>query len=355
VAKVELLDNDELIKKIDRSGMLAVVAAWPEQLQQAAKYAAGVALSRPDKVSQVIVCGMGGSAIAGDIAADLFFKRCKVPLTTNRHYSLPNYAGPDSVVFALSYSGETEETLSAVKEAEAKGAKMICITSGGKLREIAENKKYPLFLVPAGYQPRAALPFLLVALLSGLEKLGLVPPQADELKEAITLTQTLRDEYGPGRPARLNAAKQLAKKLLGKIPFIFGATGTTAAVALRCKCQLNENSKMTAIANVFPELNHNEIVAIAQLKKEGHNFGLVVLRDDDDNERIKKRIEITKSLISRQIGGVSEFSSRGRSRLARALSLIFLGDLVSVYLALISEVDPTPVEIIGRLKKEMQR
>jgi glucose/mannose-6-phosphate isomerase len=354
VPRVELLDSADQLRKIDRSGMLAVVAAMPEMLQQAQQFSAGVTVPA-QPVSQVIVAGMGGSAIAGDLAADLFYRKAKVPLTTIRGYNLPEAVNASTLVIALSYSGETEETLSAVKEAEKKGARVVCLTSGGKLREIAEAKKYPVFLIPSGYQPRAALPFLLVCLLAALEKAGIIAPQSAELAEAVSLLQKLREEYKPARPARTNPAKQLAKKLQGKIPLIFGAAGTTGAVAYRAKCQFNENGKATALANVFPELNHNEIVNISVLKKDDNPFALIILRDDEDPERVKKRIEITKSLITRQLGAANELSGQGKSPLARALSLIYCLDHVSVYLAIISEVDPTPVEIITRLKKEMMR
>lgn len=353
--RVELLDSKELIKKIDRGGMLAVVAQMPEMLLQAEKFSAGVTLPVPEKIAQVLVVGMGGSAIAGDIAADIFFKKSRVPILTSRSYNLPEHVGPDAVLFALSYSGETEEVLSAVREAEKRGAKVVCITSGGKLRELAESKRYPLFLVPSGYQPRVALPFLLVSFLSGLRKLGVIAPQEEEIREAVSLLPTLRDECGPAKHLRSNPAKQLAKKLAGRVPIIFGSTGTTGAAALRFKTQLNENSKMTAVASLFPELDHNEIVNLSVLKKDAHDFSLVVLRDEEDHERVKKRIEITKSLVTRQLGGVSEISSRGRSKLARILSLVFVCDLVSIYLALLQEIDPTPVEVISRLKKELMR
>lgn len=353
--KVEILDSEEAIRKIDRAGMLSVVGRMPEMLLQAEKFSAGVSLPVPGKISRVLVTGMGGSGIAGDIAADLFLKRSKIPILTNRNYTLPEYVGPETVLFALSYSGDTEEVLSAVREAEKRGAAVICITSGGKLKEIAESKKYPLFLIPTGYQPRAALPFLLIPLIMALERLKVIPPLEEDIRETASLLQSLREEYGPAKPSRANCAKQLAKKLAGKIPFIFGSTGTTGAAALRFKTQLNENSKMTAVVNLFPELNHNEIVNISALKKESHDFSLIILRDEEDHERVKKRIEITKSLVSRQLGGASEIVSRGRSRLARVFSLILFGDFVSVYLALLQEIDPTPVDIISRLKKELMR
>lgn len=353
--KVEMLDGEGAIGKIDRSGMLSVVSQTPEMLLQAEKFSAGVTLPKPKKINQVLVCGMGGSAIAGDIAADLFFNRSRAPILTNRSYTLPGFAGKETLCFALSYSGDTEEVLSAVREAEKCGAQVICITSGGKLKQIAESKRYPLFLIPTGYQPRAALPYLLIPLLISLAKLEIAPSILEGIKEAAALLQRLREEWGQTRPARSNPAKQLAKRLMGKTLLIFGSVGTTGAAALRMKTQFSENSKVTAMVNLFPELNHNELVNLSFLKRDAHSFSLIILRDEEDHERIKKRIEITKSLTSRQLGGVSEVVSQGKSPLARILSLIFFGDYVSVYLALLQGIDPTPVDVITRLKKELAR
>ena len=355
MAEVELLDRAGEIAKIDRSGMLSVVSQTPEMLFQAEKFSAGVSLPKLKKIDQIIVSGMGGSAIAGDVAADLFFKKTKVPILTNRSYTLPEFAGSETLLFALSYSGDTEETLSVVKEAERRKAAVICITSGGKLKEIAESKKYPLFLIPTGYQPRAALPYLLIPLIISLEKMGIFPSISDEVKEVIALLQKLREEYGLQKPLRSNSVKQLAKKLVGKIPLIFGSVGTTGSAALRLKNQFNENSKVAAILSLFPELNHNEIVSLSTLRRDDHNFAWIVFRDESDNERVKKRIEITKSLIGRQLGGVNEIVTQGKSPLARILSSILFGDYLSVYLAILRGVDPTPVEVISRLKKELMR
>jgi glucose/mannose-6-phosphate isomerase len=355
VAKLELLDNIEAIGKIDTAGMLRTVGRLPDMIVEAERLTAYVALPAPKRYNQVLVLGMGGSAIAGDLAADLLARKANAPIITSRNYTLPQYVSEGTLVFALSYSGNTEETLSAVKEADKKGAQIVCVTSGGKLKELAEAKKFPFYLIPSGYQPRAALPYLFVPLIVGLANLKVVPAQSEELKETVALLNKLKDEYGPAKPARLNQVKQLAKKLAGKLPVIFGASGTTGAAALRLKSQLNENSKATALLNVFPELNHNEIVNLVALKRESHNFALVVLRDEDDNERIKKRIEITKSLLVRQLGGVNEITSQGKSFLARLFSLIMYGDFLSVYLAVLKETDPTPVEAISRLKKELSR
>lgn len=353
--KAELLDDREGFRKIDRCDMLSFVDQLPEMLVQARRFSTGVSLPNLAQVNQVLVLGMGGSAIAGDLAADLFLKSGKAPILGNRSYALPEFAGPATLVFAISYSGDTEETIAAVKEAEKKNAQIICITAGGRLREIAENKKHPLFLIPSGFQPRAALAYLFLPLAITLGKLRLAAFSDEDIGETIALLRKLREEYGFAKAARINPAKQLAKKWLDKIPLIFGSAGTTGAAALRFKTQLNENSKAAALMNLFPELNHNELVSLAAVKRDEHNFVLTILRDEEDSERTKKRIEITKSLLCRQLGGITEVYSQGKSRLARIFSLVMFGDYTSVYLAALKGIDPTPVEIISRLKKEMQR
>jgi glucose/mannose-6-phosphate isomerase len=355
VEKAELLDNGNQVRETDPGRMLEAVAEQPRLLQNAWEISRNVNLPKIKKVRQVIVAGMGGSAVSGDLAVSLLASKLKTPLLVNRDYLLPAQIDKESLLVALSYSGNTEETLSAVQEAGRRGLKVICVTAGGRLKELAEAKGYPCYLIPAGYQPRAALPYLLVPLLTILSRLELAPVFEPDLKEAIALLQKLRDDYELIRPTRNNPAKQLAKKLQDKIPLIFGSVGLTAAAALRFKTQLNENSKVTAMCNLFPELNHNELVNLFALKRGKHNFTLVLLRDEGDSERLKKRMEITKSLIGNQLGGINELFSQGKSPLARLLSLVYLGDFVSAYLAIVNGVDPTPVEAISRLKKELAR
>jgi len=346
VAKPDFLDQLEEIRKLDRSGM-------PEMLKEAGKIDFSLPLLGP--AEQVIIAGVGGSGMAGHLALDLLWKTAKAPLYLFGGYVLPEFAKENTLLVALSYSGDTEEVLSMVQEAGKKKIKVVVITSGGKLKEMAEKNNYPLVLIPGGYQPRAALPYLFVSLLRVLEKAKVVSSLAEGIQEAEFLLQKLRQEYGGHVPLRNNPAKHTAKKLLGKMPVIFGSLGTTAAAALRFKTQLNENSKVTALYNFFPELNHNEIVNLFCLKRESHNFSWVLFRDENDSERIKKRIEITKSLLGSQLGGVQEIFSQGKTPLARMFSLIFWGDYVSVYLAILQGLDPTPVDAILRLKKELAR
>ncbi len=353
--KAERLDSSAEIKEIDRSGMLEVVAEQPRLLQGAFDLSSGVTLPKLKKLKQIMVVGMGGSAMAGDAAVGLYAKQLPIPISVVRDYQLPGSVDAGTLIFAISYSGDTEETLSAVAEGEKRGAKIIGICSGGKLRELADNQGYPYFLVPGQYQPRAALVNLLTPLLVGLAKLELIGDLSRDIQETVQVLQKLRNDYELIKVARNNPAKQLAKKFEGKTPVILGAVGLTAAAALRFKTQLNENSKVTALCNTFPELNHNELVNLFALKRTAHNFSLALLRDAGDSDRLKKRIEITKSLIGSQLGGITEITAEGKSPLARLLSLTYFADFVSVYLAILNGVDPTPVEAITKLKKELTR
>ncbi|MBN2057955.1 MAG: bifunctional phosphoglucose/phosphomannose isomerase [Candidatus Saganbacteria bacterium] len=354
-AKHDILDDREQLARLDSANMLATLAKMPEMLAEARRLAGQVELKKSKKPRQIVIAGMGGSAIAGDILADLFAQQLKLPLTVNRDYRLPAYVGPETLVMAVSYSGNTEETLAAAKDTLNQGCRLIVITSGGQLAQLAQEHGLTCFPVPKGYQPRAALPFLFLPLLTVLASLDLIAAQGDALDELEQLLTKLVAEYEQSVPQKKNPAKQVAQRLVAKIPLILGSSGTTAAAALRLKTQLNENSKTTAHVAVFPELDHNEIVNLADLKRGEHAFALLALRSENDSERMKKRIEITKSLIGGQLGGIIELPAKGKTDLSRLFSLVILGDYISVYLALLRAVDPSDVTIITRLKKELSR
>jgi glucose/mannose-6-phosphate isomerase len=347
-----ILDKEAKIAEVDRSNMMGVVSSFPEMLEEAMGFSVNVdALGRPD-VGNIVIAGMGGSAISGDVIAGAFQEKLDVPITVNREYKMPKFA-KSGLFIAVSYSGNTEETLSSLEDAERRGFRIAAVTSGGKLSLIAKQKEYPLITVPSGVQPRAALPYLLTSVIMILEGAGILHEASAEVKEAIKTLKPLRDEYLKER--KLNPVKQLAQRLCDKIPLVYGCDGITGAAAKRFVAQFNENSKTMAHHAVFPELNHNEMVSLAGLERGGHAFALIVLRDDGDLEKTKKRIEITKSLVSSKLGGVTEISSSGKGRLSRLLSLILYGDFLSVYLAVLKGIDPTPVEVIERFKRELAR
>ncbi|MFH1826499.1 MAG: bifunctional phosphoglucose/phosphomannose isomerase [bacterium] len=350
--RFELLDDHEKIAAIDKSGMLQVALNLPAQLSEALALAQKVKAPKYKNIKNIVIAGMGGSAISGNLVADLLAQELNLPIFVNRSYECPAFVGKDTLFFAVSYSGNTEETLAALAQAQKSQAKIVCVTSDGKLKEKQIN---PTYLIPGGLQPRAAIAYLLVPILVCLESSGIAKGLSQQIIEAAALLERQKSAFGLSVATRNNLAKQLAKKLLGKTPIVFASKGTTESAGLRLKTQLNENSKLNPLFNVFPELDHNEIVGLAKLSRAEHNSCLVILRDEKDSERLKKRIEVTKSLIGRQLGGAQEVWSKGKSHLARLLSLVYFGDILSVYLAILRNVDPTPVEAIERLKKELSR
>ncbi len=348
---MSILDNLDKIKQIDKQDMLGIAENFPEHLEIALDLAKKATFPKKKKFKNIVVCGMGGSAIAADVAKDAFNQDISVPYFINRNYTIPQFVDKDTFFIAISYSGNTEETLTAAKAAIKSKARVICITSGGKISKLETTT----MLVPTGFAPRAALPYLLVMLVKALEAMGVIDEADVKIEEAIKTLKKVKADYNISISTRSNQAKQLANKLVGKIPIIFAVSGFSAAAGMRLKTQMSENAKTTALLNFFPELNHNELVNLGALKRVEHNFVLILLRDEKDPEKIKKNIEIVKSLIGMQLGGTQEINSQGKHGLARILSLIYFGDLLTVYLALLKGVDPTPVDVITRLKKEMQR
>jgi len=350
----EALDNIDSLKNIDIQGMLALVGRLPDMMEEGWALSEAADIPKTGKINNLIISGMGGSAISGDIISIILRNKADIPVFINRNYGCPKFVNSGTLFIALSYSGNTEETISAFKGALQTGAKVISVASGGELKELSVKNKVPFIEIPKGLPPRAALGYLLSSALNILSRCGIISMKAD-IDEAMKLMKQLSRKYGPSNPLRENEVKQMAVRLHGKIPVIFACEGTTYAAALRWKTQLSENSKMTAILSVFPELDHNDLVNFSFLRPGEHDFSFVVLRDDEDLERMKKRIEVTKSLISGNVGGIAEVWSQGKSFLAKMMSLIFYGDHLSVYLAALSGIDPTPVEIIEKLKKELSR
>ena len=349
-----ILDDKNKAHKIDKSGMLTLADRFPQMMKEAFEIsnAAGIKLS--GEIDRIVIAGMGGSAISGDIIAAVLYDKCKVPVHVVRDYELPVFVNNRTLFIALSYSGDTEETLSALSGAESVNAVIAAVSSGGKLAEHAKRKGYPLIVVPKGLPPRAATPYLLVPSLVLISKIlgGLLIDE--QILESITLLEKLKCDYHFDNPSKSNLAKQIAESDKNKTPIYFGSDRLSAAAAYRWKTQLNENSKATAIINSFPELNHNEIASLGALKKN-NPYSLTILRDKDENERIKIRIKATKEILEGRIAPIREVTSCGESPLARVLSLTYLGDYMSIYLAIVNGVDPTEIEPITMLKNELMR
>ncbi len=334
----------------DPSGMVGDVLAQPHQLGDALWRAQSAGIPKQDRPGGLIVCGMGGSAIGGDLATAALGDRATRPITTVRGYALESWTGPDSLVMCASYSGDTEETLACFEAAGVAGAGRVALTTGGQLAEAARAEGVPVIGVPAGMQPRAAVVYMTVGVLECAAACGAAPGLTSEIDTAAELLGGLTKEWGPGA-AEDSQAKALALELEGTVPIVHGA-GPTAAVARRWKTQLNENATAAAFWSELPEANHNEICSWERGRSVTPMAG-VFLEDPDQHPRVRSRIELNAAEVQRAGAPAVRIVARGDTRLERVLSLLLLGDLVSVYAAVLAGVDPTPVEPIVRFKSAL--
>jgi glucose/mannose-6-phosphate isomerase len=342
-----------MMKTIDKSDMLSFCVEAPKHYAEAAKIAKTVSISYP-RPRTIVVAGMGGSAISGELLKDWSRDKIAVPIEVCREYSLPAYADKNTLVFVVSYSGETEESLSVFLDAVKRKCMTVCISSGGKLYEFAEKLNVPHVRVPSRMAPRAALPYLFMPLLVSLKKIGLVSDVTSEISETIESLRRISDLNSPERPFKDNFSKKLASSICRTVPVVYGF-GIHRAVAQRLKTQFNENSKVPAKWDSFPELNHNEIVGWEAAKELAEHFSAILIRDDDEPTEMRQRIQITKELMNKESLRVFEIQSTGKSKLTKMSSVICIGDFTSVYLAIMRGIDPTPVETITLLKEKMKR
>ena len=347
-----VLDDTGKIRKIDKSDILSFCVDAPKHYREAAKNAEKILLQYP-KPDNIIVAGMGGSAIGGELLKDWARDKAHIPIEVNRAYSLPAYSNEKSLVLIVSYSGETEETLSTFLDAAKRKCMIFCVSSGGNLLKFAEKLKVPYLRVPSGIPPRAALPYLFTPLLKSLEKMKIVPSVSEDLSEAMTLLAGVSGENAPQKPAKENFAKHMASEINGTVPVIYGF-GVYRSVAQRFKQQFNENSKIPSKWEFFSELNHNEIVGWENAGKLAKNFSTILIRDQNEPVEIRNRIETTKTLMPSD-SKMFEVWSQGKSALAKMLSTICIGDFTSIYLAILRGVDPTPVNTIAQLKEKVKK
>ena len=350
--KTPILDEPEKIKAVDKSNMINFCLDSAKLYDKAAKLAQKIQVNYP-KPDNIIVAGMGGSGIGGDLLKDWARNKTTVPIEVNREYQLPAYAGKRTLVLITSYSGDTEESLGAFLDALKRKCMIYCVSSGGALLENAERLNVPYLRVPGGMPPRAALPYLFVPLLLGMEKMGLVSGASEELSEALTLLEKIGKDNSPEKPAKENFSKTLALDIGQTAPVVYGF-GFYRSVAERFKTQFNENSKVPAKWEVFSELNHNEIVGWERAGELGKCFSAIFIRDKEEPTEIRSRIEITKELVGKAGVGLFEVPAQGKSPLAKMLSTICIGDFTSIYLALLHGVDPTPVKTINYLKDTLK-
>lgn len=355
---MNLLDSFKRIEKCDESSMLELIESFPEQCQDAS--CIGDAFELPQKFKRsyrnIVCAGLGGSAIGADLARSYIAGDAQIPVSVNRAYTLPNFVNEDTLVIVSSYSGNTEETLSACREAVSRGSNIIAITSGGKLERAAKEGNIPCLIIPEGFPPRCALGYSFFPLLSVLTKIGIIRDQAGQINDAIHNLRRLRDSrIGYKVPRKNNPAKIMAAEIFGKFPVIYGSSDRTDAVVTRWRGQLAENSKTLSSGHLFPEMNHNEIVGWENPKEAVKGCVAVILRDAADHPRVSKRMDIVRAILKKEKVKVLEVYSSGLELLARIFSLVYTGDFVSFYLAILNGVDPTPVKNITVMKKKLAR
>jgi len=326
--------------------MHELVWGLPEQLAAALKIAPVPEVRRPARLRNVVVLGMGGSAIAGDVVRSLLQEISAIPVFVCRDYHIPRFLTRDSLVLVISYSGDTEETLAAYQEARQRRPALVVVTSGGKLARRAKRHRHPLVTVPQGLPPRAALGYLFVPLVGILSRLRVCPSFAPALSETIDLLTRRRRVW-------LRQASRIARLLVDRLPLVYSTSRLLDVVAERWRCQLNENAKVMCHTSFLPEHNHNEIVGMGAPRFLARRTVLIALLDQKtarhNRLRLRQLVAITRNSYERAL----TLKSAGRSPLARLFSLLMLGDLVSCELARLRGVDPLPITRIVELKRRL--
>jgi len=347
------LDNAATLAELDPAGMRERMRELPRQCADA--WAMTRRLSLPEgwrDVRRVVILGMGGSAIGGALLAGLATEECSVPVYPVGGYDLPAHVGPDSLVIGSSYSGDTEETLSAFAQAAERGCRLIAVTTGGKLAEAARERDAVLIRFDYHSPPRAAVGYSFTLLLGLLCRLRLLRDHEADLEEAVAVMESWQREWSPEVPVAGNVAKQMALALVGRLPVVYGA-GFLAPVARRWKGQFNENSKIWSFWEELPELDHNAVLGYGLPEAIRERISVLMLRSPHDPPRVQVRWEVTGELLSQAGVGINPVWGKGDSRLAQMFSLVHLGDYVSLYLAVLNGVDPSEMSAVAYLKRRL--
>ncbi len=338
----------------DHHNFIRFLNEFPEQLAEARTiYESSTINVDFSRIHNVVFTGMGGSAISGDLVSAYLAPRLTVPAIVNRDYTLPAFVNENTLVVGSSYSGNTEETITALNHALERGAQVLAVSSNGQVAELAEAKGFPLIQIPGGLPPRQALGYLFIPLLLFFDGSPLAPGNPVNLDELFKLMSELQKRFDPSQSQGNNLAHHIAQTLYHTIPVIYTAVHYLYPVTVRWRNQFNENSKMMAFSNVFPELNHNEIMGWEGPEEVNRLFRVIILRDPNESERNRQRVEITKTIIKDKGIPILEIFAEGQSELARMFSLIYTGDWASYYLAMINEKDPIRIDSIDLLKKKL--
>ena len=346
----------------DSLAFLDAVAGLPEQLAdacalaraQVAELVKSGALPAAGDIDNIVVLGMGGSGISGDVLASVANSTLPVPVTVLKQYRAPNFVGPRTLAFAVSYSGGTEETVSMAEGVVERGARLVVVSLGGALGALAARSGAVHISCPEGFLPRAALGALIAPLFATLEGIGMLPDAGRWLADAQKQLASRRDRCAPAVQGQANPARELARRIGRTIPLIYGGGALGAVAAMRWKCDVNENAKAPAFWNAHPELDHNEICAWGQHGDVTRQIVTVVeLRHGFEHERLEPRFEVVRELMREAVHDILEVRAEGEGRLAQLLDLMYVGDWVSCYLALDNDVDPGPIDAIFQLKDRL--
>ena len=343
---------------VDTLDFAGAVATLPEQFTEASSAASSVDLGAVSgaAITNVAICGMGGSGISGDVLAAAGSHDLAVPVTVLKQYRAPRFVGPGTLFFAMSYSGGTEETLEATAAALSAGAQVVAVCSGGELARVAGDAGAPVYGCPPGFMPRAALGHLATPLFVVCDRIGLLPGGEAAVKAAQAQAARRRDACRPEVTGQANPARELARRIGRTFPLIWGTGALGAVAAYRWKADINENAKAPAFSNTFPELDHNEICAFGQHGDVTRQLVTVVeLRHDHEHPQVARRVAATRAIVDETVASVLEVRAEGEGRLAQLVDLMYLGDWVSLYLAFDAGVDPGPIDAIARLKSELAR
>lgn len=343
------------IRRKDPKGMYQWILDFPKQVEDAVTIGTKAAIKLSARgIQNIVLTGLGGSAIGGDLLRSYLADELKIPLIVNRHYLLPAFVNSKSLVIVSSYSGNTEETISAHREAVRKKAKVLCISTNGTTEQLAKKHRHPVIKIPPGLSPRAALGYSFFPLLVVLAKLGFVKSKSKDIRETIGLLSARGKSFSnPG--GEDNPAYRLAQQFRGKLPIVYAPNEHLDAVNVRWRGQIAENAKQLCFGHVLPEMNHNELVGWKVLTPLMKEMEVIFLRDKGTHSRVAMREDITKQLIGQYAAHVTEIWSEGTSLLARMFSLIQFGDWVSLYLAILNDEDPAPVAVIDYLKEQLSK
>lgn len=343
------------LKRLDKSNMLELLLDFPDQCRIALDIGKQARVKFEKRnFEKIVFCGLGGSAIGADLVKSYLYFESKIVITVCREYELPAYIDDSALVFIVSYSGNTEETLSAYRQAKEKNSTLIIISSGGTLKEYAQKDNITFIEIPKGLPPRCALGYLSIIPLCILAKLGLIQDVDAPVIQAVRILEELKKAtLNPDISSSDNIAKAAAVKLFNKFAVIYASSVHFDICAVRLRGQIAENAKALGSSHFFPEMNHNEIVGWQNPKKLFKNFVAVMLRDKDMHPRVAKRMDISRDILKKESVNIIEIWSRGEDLLSRIFSLIYIGDFISYYLAILYGVDPTPVDRVTYLKNKL--